>query len=230
MAERYSAPFSIDLKKRAALVTGAGTDLGRAAALALARAGAAVVVNDLNPDKCDQVVELITAEGGRALAHQADVANRFQAASMIESARDAFGTISILVNAAGVFKRGPMDKLDEWDWRRALDVNLTGTFFVTQLLSRVMADEGGGVIVNIAPDTTLPDGISYVASKAGVLGLTRQSARELGSAGIRVHAVCPPPFDDDDDPRIALAADAILFLCSDAARGLNGQALSLTLE
>lgn len=230
MAEHYSAPFSVDLTGRAAIVTGAGTDVGRAAAIALAKAGAAVVVNDINPDKCDQVVEMITAQGGRAVAHQGDVANRFQVASLIESARDAFGMISILINAAGVFKRGAMDKLDEWDWRRVIDVNLTGTFFASQLLGRVMADEGGGVIVNVAPETTLPDGISYVASKAGVLGLTRQSARELASAGVRVNAVCPPPFEDDDDPRAEMAADVILFLCSDAARGLTGQALPVALD
>lgn len=229
MANRYSAPFSVDLTGRAAIVTGAGTDIGRAIALALAAAGAAVGVNDLNPDKCDQVVDAITASGGRAVALQGDVANRFQAAAMIESARDAFGGISILVNAAGVFKTGAMAKLDEWDWRRVIDVNLTGTFFCTQLMGRVLADEGGGVIVNLASDDTLPEGISYAASKAGVIGLTRQSARELAPAGIRVNAVCVPPMDDDD-PRAEEAARVILFLCSDAASAINGQAIPVSVS
>ncbi|MCW5882291.1 MAG: SDR family oxidoreductase, partial [Anaerolineae bacterium] len=137
----------------------------------------------------------ITEQGGRALAWQADVANRFQCASLIEAARDAFGRVDILVHAASVQRSGPLDRLDEWDWRRVLDVNLTGAFFCTQLMGRVMAEEGGGVIVHIGATAgvglTPPDGVSYTASKAGLIGLTRQSARELAPHGIRVNAVCP---------------------------------------
>ncbi len=241
MPSSWSAPFSVDLRGHAALVTGAGADVGRAAALALAQAGAAVVVNDINPDRPDELVALITEQGGRALAWQADVANRFQCASMIEAARDAFGRVDILVNAAGVQRIGPMDKVDEWDWRRALDVNLTGAFFCTQLLGRVMAEEGGGVIVNIASTAgdglTPAEGISYTASKAGLIGLTRQSARELAAHGITVNAVCPGnvagEFDGEQTPVNAQSrlappeeiADVVLFLCSNAARFITGQSL-----
>ncbi|HYO87642.1 MAG TPA: SDR family oxidoreductase [Candidatus Limnocylindrales bacterium] len=241
MPSSWSAPFSVDLRGHAALVTGAGADVGRAAALALAQSGAAVVINDINPDRPDELVALITEQGGRALAWQADVANRFQCASMIEAARDAFGRVDILVNAAGVQRIGPMDKVDEWDWRRALDVNLTGAFFCTQLLGRVMAEEGGGVIVNIASTAgdglTPAEGISYTASKAGLIGLTRQSARELAAYGITVNAVCPGnvagEFDSEQTPANAQSrlappeeiADVVLFLCSNAARFITGQSL-----
>lgn len=241
MPKDWSAPFTVDLRGHAAIVTGAGADVGRASALALARAGAAVLVNDLNPDRPDEVAALIAEHGGRALAWQADVANRFQCAAMIEAARDAFGPVDILVHAASVQRLGAFDTLDEWDWRRVLDVNLTGAFFCTQLMGRVMAQEGGGVIVHIGATAgaglTPPDGVSYTASKAGLIGLTRQSARELAPRGVRVNAVCPGNLDEEfggaTQPSNALGrlgtpdeiADVVLFLCSDAARFLTGQAI-----
>jgi 3-oxoacyl-[acyl-carrier protein] reductase len=187
-------------------------------------------------------VEEILGNGGRAIAWQADVCNRYQAAGMIEQARETFGRIHFLVNAAGTYKHDPIHKLDEWDWRRLIDVNLTGTFFMCQLLGRVMADEGGGVMVNLASTVgftgTLPEGIAYASSKAGVIGLTKQTALEYAPRNIRVNAVCPANVLEDDMPtpdiaRIPLAragtpedvANAVLFLCSDAASFITGQTL-----
>ncbi len=242
MAQRLNAPFNVELTGHAALVTGAGEGVGKAIALALARAGAAVVVNDLNPDRADRVAQLIADAGGRALAWQADVSNRFQVGSMIEAGRDAFGRLSILINAAGVCKTGAMDKLDEWEWERILNVNMTGAFYCTQLLSRVMADEGGGVIINIAAHVgqhgTLPTGVGYVASKAGLIGFTRQSARELALKSIRVNAVCPGNIGDDDTVPVSGAAlerpgttgevaAVVLFLCSDGASYITGHAINV---
>lgn len=235
--------FTVDLHGQTAIVTGAGADIGRATALALAAAGAAVVVNDLNPDRADKIAAEITEAGGRALAWQADVSNRFQVGSLIEGARDAFGRIHILVNAAGALKLGAMRTLDEWDWRRLLDVNLTGAFFCCQLLGRVMADEGGGVIVNVASTAghpnPLPEGVGYVASKSGLIGMTKQAAREFAPAGIRVNAVCPGSITLTNAPEGQPAnaqgrwgtpeevASVVLFLCSDAAQFINGQAINV---
>lgn len=237
--------FSVNLQEQAAIVTGAGGGIGRAVALALASAGAAVAVNDINPDRAARVAEEIVAAGGRAVDLDADISNRFQAAGLIERARDAFGRVHILVNTAGVYKAGGIARLDEWDWRRIIDVNLTGAFFCCQLLGRVMADEGGGVIVNVASSAghpgTLPDGVAYVSSKAGMIGLTKQVAREFAPLKIRVNAVCPGNITDEDEtpkrdiPHNAQArhgtaeevASAVLFLCSDGASFINGQAINV---
>lgn len=236
----YNAEFSVRLDGRVALVTGAGAGVGRAAAFALASAGAAVFVNDLNPDRADSVAEEIVASGGQAAGWQADVSNRFQVGSLIEAARDRFGRVDVLVNAASIYKAGPLATLDEWDWRRIVDVNLTGAFFCTQLLSRVMADEGGGVIVNVAAaagnPSAIESGIGYTATKAGIVGLTKQSARDLAPQHIRINAVCPANIADDDfgptTPNMLdrqgsaeEVAAVILFLCSDAASFITGQAI-----
>jgi 3-oxoacyl-[acyl-carrier protein] reductase len=236
--------FNVDLTGQTALVTGAGADIGRATALTLAKAGAGIVVNDLNPDRAERVATEIIKAGGRALPWQADISNRFQVGSMIEAARDHFERISILVNAAGALSGASILKIDEWDWRRLLDVNLTGAFFCSQLLGRVMADDGGGVIVNIASNAghhnPLSPGVGYVASKSALIGLTKQCAREYAPLGIRVNAVCPGSIEDVIKPTAEApnnpqgrwgtseeVASVVLFLCSDAASFITGQAINV---
>jgi 3-oxoacyl-[acyl-carrier protein] reductase len=226
--------LQFDFSNHTAIVTGAGGGIGRAVALVLGTAGAAVVCGDINPDRAESVAEAITQGGGRALAYQVDVANRFQAAGMIEAGRDAFGRISILINAAGVYKAGDLLTFDEWDWRRALDVNMTGTFFCTQLLSRVMRDEGGGAIVNIASGAAYPNpitqGVAYAASKVGIIGMSIQAAHELAGTGVRLNVVCPTNIDEKDNMPLSdnpappeAVAPLVVFLCSDSAKWINGQ-------
>ena len=230
------------LRHQTALVTGGGEGIGRAIALALGRVGIHVCVNDINPDTCDEVAQEICAAGGRAFGYQMDISNRYQASALIEEARDQLGKVDILVNAAAVLKRGDALKLDEWDWRRVIEVNLTGTFFMSQLLGRVMVEQGGGVIINLASHLAgfgvASDGVSYLASKGGVVALTRQLAHELGGHGVRVHALChgnvDVTFGYELNPQsntlhrlgnVDEVAQVALFLCSEGASFMNGQAI-----
>ena len=234
--------FSVDLEGKTALITGAGAGSGRAIALALASSGAVVAAADLNIERAESAAEQIERGGGTAIALHADVSNRFQAANMIERTRDAYGGIQILVNAASAFRPEPMLQIDEWDWRRQLEVNVTGTFFCMQLVGRVMADEGGGAIINLtsiaALRSTIPAGIGYITGGAGVIGMTRQAARELAEDSVRVNAIAGGNNRDGDtlttpSPSSLLEhggtsqdiAGAALFLCSDAAQHITGQVL-----
>lgn len=236
--------FSVDLHDQNALVTGGGAGRGQVIALAFAASGASVAVGDLNIERAENTVEKIERLGGKAIALHVDVSNRFQAANMIESTRDAFGKIGILVNAAEVYHPEPMLTIDEWNWRRQLEVNITGTFFCMQLAARVMADEGGGSIINLtsveALRSTLPAGIGFMAGKAGVIAMTRQAARELAPHQIRVNAIAAGNFNEDESllslphvplpkrfGRLAEVSGAALFLCSDAARFITGQVLEV---
>src|SRR5664279_4906014 len=198
--------FAVDLTGKVALVTGAGDGIGRAVALALAHAGAAVGVNDLNPDRADKVTAEIVSSGGQAMPWSGDVSNKFQVAANIEALRDRFAHLHILVNAAGVQRAGSLIKLDEYDWRRIIEINLTGTFFCTQLAGRVMADEGGGIIVNLGSiyghPLPLENNVAYVTSKAGVIGFTREAAREFAGYGVRINAICPGDIQEPHEPDI----------------------------
>lgn len=217
--------INIELGGQTALVTGAGAGAGRSIALALAAKNASLALSDLNIERADAVADLIRAGGGSAIALHADVSNRFQVANMIERARDAFGSIDILVNASGIFHAEPMLSVDEWNWRRQIEVNITGVFFSTQLVARVMADEGGGRVINLAPEeakeSSLPAGIGYITGGGGVIGMTRQAARELAPHGITVNCIAANRLDE----ATADVARAALFLCSPSSKSLTGQVL-----
>ena len=238
MVKRSVPAFSVNLSGCNALVTGAGAGIGRAIALALANHGAAVAVNDLNIERAESLAREIQGNGGQAIPLRADISNRFQTANMIEETRGAFGKIHILVNAAGIFKTEAMLNIDEWDWRRQIEVNITGAFFCMQLVGRVMADEGGGRIINLTSTVGYPAAMGYAAGKTSIIGMTRQAARELAPENILVNAIAAGSIREADMPPVKPEqtllkrvgqpqdiAQVALFLCSDAASFMTGQVL-----
>ena len=243
--------MKFDFENVVVLVTGAGRGIGRAIALAFAREGARVAVNDINPDTCEAVAQEIRSGGGQAAAFHADVANKLAVQSMLIDMEDRWGRVDILINNAGVEPHKPIVQLDEWDWNRTLDVNLKGAFLCSQSAGRMMIKQGGGVIVNIASiagrAAGLRDRSAYVASKTGLIGFTKECAREFAAHHIRVNAVCPGVIvtemtahlrnnaaqlqkwlEDIPLGRLGEPDDVtglVLFLCSDAARYITGQAI-----
>ena len=242
--------MNIDLSGKIALVTGAGRGIGKAIAVGLARSGATVAVTDINPDACERVAAELAPN---AAAFHADVSNKHAVQAMIDGALEKWGRLDLLINNAGVEPHASLLTLDEWDWRRTIDVNLTGPFLCSQSAARVMKDTGGGAIVNIASIAGrafgLRDRSAYVASKTGLVGLTKECARELAAYNIRVNAVCPGVIitemtahlrqneaqmkkwlEDIPQARLGEPDDVVglvLFLCSDAAAYITGQAINV---
>ncbi|MDX1686621.1 MAG: SDR family NAD(P)-dependent oxidoreductase [Candidatus Promineifilaceae bacterium] len=230
------------LEDKVAIVTGAGRGLGATIAHTLAAAGARVTVNDINPDRAEQVARAIREAGGAAVDVHADVANKFQCVKLVEATRAEWGRLDVLVNNAYAAPDVSIIKMDEWDWNRCLEVNLKGTFFMSQLCGRVMADENrerGGAIVNVTSvagvEVPLAGRAAYCASQAGVVGFARECAREYAQYGIRVNTVLTGRLVDDDAGETApgerarreQAAAAVLFLCSDAGRDVTGSAMTV---
>jgi NAD(P)-dependent dehydrogenase (short-subunit alcohol dehydrogenase family) len=186
-----------NLKDKIILITGAGKGSGRVLAQAFAQHGAIVAANDISPINVEEAVEEINKQGGRAKAFIEDIAKKVGAQHLIKQVEDEFGRIDILVNHASVQPRTPILDMDEWDWHRVLDVNLTGTFLMTQSVGRVMRGQGSGVIINLIAEEQVPaenepsplKEAAFVASMQGVEGFTRQAAYELNPYGVQVYAV-----------------------------------------
>ena len=180
-----------ELKDKIVLITGAGKGSGRLLAKALAERGAIIAGNDISPINVEQVVDEINQQGGRAKAYIEDVAKKVGVQNLINNVEDDFGRIDVLINHATVEPKVPLLNMDEWDWHRVLDVNLTGTFLMTQSTGRVMREKGGGVIINLVTESIRDEKneAAFVASMHGLQGFTQQAARELSPHGIRVYAV-----------------------------------------
>jgi NAD(P)-dependent dehydrogenase (short-subunit alcohol dehydrogenase family) len=250
-----------ELAGRRALVTGGGRGIGRAVALDLARAGAAVAVAARTRADVDTVAGEIAAAGGRAVALTADVSRPESVRELFGEARTALGAVDILVNGAGIAPTATLAKTPDTLWRSVLETNLSGVFYGLREALPEMCARGWGRIVNVASiagKTGYPYIGAYAASKHGVLGLTKVAALEAAPFGVTVNAVCPgyvdtPMLEDgvrrivektglppeearrrlaDTSPQKRLytseeVSALVLFLCGEAARGINGQALNV---
>jgi NAD(P)-dependent dehydrogenase (short-subunit alcohol dehydrogenase family) len=219
--------MSDDFKDKVVLITGAGRGHGRALAEAFAACGACVAVNDISPVNLDP---LVAQHHGTIRAYVEDVAKKVGAQSILKQVEDDFGKIDILINHAAVEPRLHLLDMDEWDWHRVLDVNLTGTFLMMQSVGRVMKEKGSGVIVNLimASPHEAQKEAAYLASMYGLIALTRSAADELSPFGVRVHAVGRRlekfQFADADVPHDHLV-EAVFYLCRNES--LNGQIVNV---
>jgi 3-oxoacyl-[acyl-carrier protein] reductase len=243
----------MNFEGKVVFITGAGRGIGREIAAAFAAHGAKVAANDITPINLDQTVEQIGATGGIIKDYVADISKKMPVQALVSRILEDWDRIDILVNNAGVEPHAPLLDLDAWDWQRTIDVNLSGPFYTTQTVGRVMREQGSGTIVNIASIAGrahgLKDRSAYVASKMGLIGLTREAARELAAHNIRVNAVCPGVIETEmtaelrqnqamvarwleDIPQNRLGepgevAGLVMFLCSDAASYITGQAINV---
>jgi len=182
---------------KTAIVTGAGTGIGRATAQLLAERGARVVAAGLQPERLRETVDAITGPGGEAVAVDADVSDPDAIEHVAARAQEAFGGTHVLVNNAAVYPIGPWHEMDAAQWDEVFATNIRGYFLLARAVRPQMVARGGGAIVNVASVTFFTVEallLAYVASKGAVVGFTRALAREAGPEGIRVNAVAPGAF------------------------------------
>jgi NAD(P)-dependent dehydrogenase (short-subunit alcohol dehydrogenase family) len=187
-------------RSRVALVTGAGSGIGRAIAEKLGKEGERVVVNDLKGEAADEVVAGIKESGGEALSAPGDVADVEDVDRIVAAAREAYGSPEILVNNAGFLQQKRFVDLTVEDFDRMIAVHLRGTFLCTRAVLPEMLSRGGGIVVNVASQLGQIGGIElchYSAAKAGIIGLTKSLAREVSAQGVRVNAVAPGPINTE---------------------------------
>jgi 3-oxoacyl-[acyl-carrier protein] reductase len=190
-----------ELKGKTGLVTGASRGIGKAIAMALARAGADVAVNfRMDEGGARTVTEQIQREGARSIMVQADVSSRTEVARMVSFVEKELGPISILVNNAGIATARTVDTISEQDWDQTLSINLKSVFLVTQAVLPRMRERQWGRIINISSVAAQVGGVvgvHYAASKAGILGVTHYYASQLAKEGITVNTLSPGPISTD---------------------------------
>jgi 3-oxoacyl-[acyl-carrier protein] reductase len=182
------------LDGKAAIVTGAGRGIGQTVATVLARHGARVVLADVDVAAAESAAAEIVGAGGQAIGTATDVADETQVQQLIDTCAEAFGSVDIVVNNAGIIRDATMRKMELDQFRAVLDVNLTGTWLMTRAAATRMREQRSGAIVNmssISGKVGLIGQTNYSAAKAGIVGLTKASAKELAPHGVRVNAIMP---------------------------------------
>lgn len=253
-AEAALLPDRFDLTGQVAIITGGGKGIGKVYAQAFARAGASVVASDIDGDAAEAVAEGITADGGRCIGTRTDISDAASVDAMVAAALEKFGTVDILINNASLMSVLPRRSwleipVEEWD--RVMAVNLRGMFLCCRAVFPAMREKGRGKIVNISSSRVwegTPLRLHYTTSKAGVIGLTRALAREVGEFGVTVNSVSPgntlseTQIQSSDSqylasrtqgrsiPRAQLPDDlvgAVMFLASRASDFITGQTINV---
>ncbi|MCX9012653.1 MAG: 3-oxoacyl-ACP reductase FabG [Candidatus Methanoperedens sp.] len=238
------------LENKVAIITGAGSGIGKETSLLFAKEGAKVIVADINEKNGMDTVEEIRGAGGNGFFVKLDVSSREQTKQMVKDTLEKYGRVDILIANAGIVQDALLIKMTEEQWDRVINVNLKGAFNCIQAVADVMMNQGNGVIINASSIVGLYGNIgqtNYSAAKAGLIGMTKTLAKELGRKGVRVNAIAPgfimtpmvggvpekvlemmkekTPLRRLGMPRDV--ANAYLFLASDEAEFINGAVLSV---
>jgi|FLOH01.1.fsa_nt_gi 3-oxoacyl-[acyl-carrier protein] reductase len=251
MEKKNCSNISMNLKNKSAIVTGGSLGIGAAIALKLAECGANVAINyRKHKEEAEEVIHQINAMGVKGLLVQADISNFEDAARMIETAVEEFGGLDILVNNAGINWDGVIWKMSEEQWDSVININLKGYFNYIRAVAPIFREQKSGKIVNITSINGMRGKFgqsNYSASKAGIIGLTKTVARELGKYGINVNAIAPGLIETDmmknadESVRTAAIADIVInrigkpeevanvtaFLCSDLSRHITGECIKV---
>ena len=240
----------MNLSKRVAIVTGSGQGIGREIAMTLAEHGASVVISDINTTSANEVAAEIVARNGESIAITADVTVQEEVASLVDQTVSSFGQIDILVNNAGITRDTLLLRMSSTDWDQVLAINLKGAFLCTQAVVRHMLKQRWGRIINIASVVGLIGNAgqaNYAAAKAGLIGLTKTTAREVAARGVTANAIAPGFIDtgmtrklSDNAKQEFLrqiplgyaglpkdVANAVAFLASEEARYITGHVLNV---
>jgi len=241
----------LNLEGKSAIVTGGSIGIGAAIALKLAECGANVAINyRKHKDEAEEIIQKIKGFGSKGLLVQADISNFEDAGKMLKTVMDKFGRIDILVNNAGVNWDGVIWKMTEEQWDNVVNINLKGYFNYIRAVSPVFRDQQSGKIINITSINGMRGKFgqaNYAAAKAGIIGLTKTVAKELGKYGVNVNAVAPGLIETDmmknaDESVKAQAisdiiigrigqpedvANVVAFLCTDLAKHITGEIIKV---